>query len=384
MPTRKETRKRLVGIDWLELYVSESTTIEYTPDAFRARGWCLNERDYGTKTMEQMFTLLDNYGKPFVEIRRSPRGLDCGAKKTIYQTGDAYVKLSNLYCYDADPVGLLMDFCKREKLLIKKIYRIDIFCDFEIFDSGDIPSRVMRRIVNHTYSKVNQAQRRTSGTDTWTECTDNWVSWGRSGSMVNTKMYDKTKELRDTGMHKPYIAQMWKDAGYIDDVAHLTKEGTPVQMWRIEFSIKGNARGWIYIDKNDTEDGEAHGLEHNLLTYSSHQGVLNAFANLVPYYFHFKIYEEGKRKSLCRDKTLFIFDDAEVEQGYRLTNASDYGRVRPVDIESDVFAINHLIKAKLKMLGTEDEKTLADIITKLQHRIDEKAMKIYQRDSDVF
>lgn len=381
---RRETRARIVGIDWLELFCSEAPTRSYTPDAYRARGWCLQEREYGTKTMEQMFTLLDQYGKPFVEIRRSPRGLDSGAKKLIYQEGDCYIKLSNLYCYDADPIGLLMDFCKQEKLLIKKIYRIDIFSDFETFDSGDSPAKVVRRIVNHTYSKVNQAQRRVSGTDTWTECLDNWISWGRSGSMVNTKIYDKSKELRETGMHKPYIPQLWKMHGYIDDVAHLTKNGKPVQMWRVEFSIKGNARGWIYIDKDDTEDGAAHGLEHNLLTYSSHQGVLNAFANLVPYYFHFKIYEEGKRKSLCKDKVLFIFDDAEVETGYRLTNASDYSRVRPVDIEDDVIAVNHLIKAKMKMLGTEDEQTLTELITKIQHKIDTKAMKIYTHDDDVF
>lgn len=382
--TRRETRPRIVGIDWLEMFVSERGDRDYTANGFRSRGYDVVERDYGTKTMAEMFTLLDRRGYPFIEIRRAPRGLSSSAKTMVYQEGDSYVRLSNMYCYDADPVGLMLDFLSRERYDIKKIYRIDLFTDFEIFDSGDRPAKVVRRIVNHTYSKVNQAQRRVSGQDTWTECFDNWVSWGKKGSMVSTKIYDKTKEIRETGMHKPYILELWRKNGYIDDITHISREGHEVQMWRVEFSIKGNAKGWIYIDKEDTEDGGAHSLAHNLEIYSHHQGIVNAFANLVPYYFHFKIYEEGKRKSLCQDKILFIFDEDEFEQGYRLTNESDYGRVRHVDMEDDVIAVNHLVRAKKKLAGTEFDPELTDIITKLQHRLDQKSLKIFDKQSDIF
>ena len=373
-----------MGIDWLEMFVSERGDRDYTANGFRARGYDVVERDYGTKTMAEMFTLLDRRGYPFIEIRRAPRGLSSAEKKMVYQDGDSYVRLSNMYCYDANPVAVMEEFLQRERYTIKKIYRIDLFSDFEIFDSGDKPANVIRRIVNHTYSKVNQSQRRVSGQDTWTECFDNWVSWGKKGSMVSTKMYDKTKELRETGMHKPYIAELWRKYGYIDDVTHLSKNGVEVQMWRVEFSIKGNAKGWIYIDKDDSEDGGEHHLDHSLKLYSQHLGVVNAFANLVPYYFHFKIYEEGKRKSLCQDKILFIFDKDEFEQGYRLTNASDYGRVRHIDIEDDVIAVNHLVKAKLKLAGTEFDPELTDIITKLQRKLDQKSMKIYDEHTDIF
>lgn len=384
MSVRRETRTRIVGIDWLELYVNEAVGLDYSANGFRSRGYDVRERDYGTMTMAEMFTILDRFGHPFCEIRRAPRGLDSGAKQMVYQEGDAYVKLSNVYCYDANPVGLITDFLKRERYHIKKIYRIDLYTDFEIFDSGDKPANVVRRIVNHTYSKVNQSHRRTSGEDTWTECLDNWVSWGKAGSMVNTKIYDKTKELRDKGYHKQYIVENWRRHGYIDDVTNLTRQGKPVQMWRIEFSIKGNAKGWIYIDKNDSGDNQAHQLEHTLELYSTRQGVVNAIANLVPYYFRFKIYEEGKRKSLCRDKELFIFSDDEYERGYRLTNESDLGRVRPVDVEDDVIALNHLVRAKLKLCGTNMESELTDMITELQLKIDAKSTKTYRRPVDIF
>lgn len=384
MSVRRESRERIVGIDWLELYVNEGYGIDYSADGYRSRGYLVSEREYGTKTMAEMFTIMDRTGHPFVEIRRNPRGLNSGASQTVYQEGDSYVKLSNLYCYDENPVGLLLDFLNREHYHIKKIYRIDLYTDFEIFDTGDKPANVVRRIVNHTYSKINQSHRRTSGEDTWTECLDNWISWGKKGSMVSTKIYDKTKELKETGMHKPYIIERWRRAGYVDNVVALTKDNKPVQMWRIEFSIKGNAKGWIYVDKNESGDNESHMLEHTLELYSTTKGVTNAIANLVPYYFRFKIYEEGKRKSLCRDKELFIFDDSEYESGYRLTNESDAGRVRAVELEDDVIAMNHLVRAKLKLTGSEFDPVLTEIITKMMQRIDERSTKIYGKPTEIF
>lgn len=381
---RKETRPRIVGIDWLEMFVSERGDRNYSANGFRARGYDVVEREYGTKTMAEMFTLLDRRGYPFIEIRRAPRGLSSSAKTMVYQEGDSYVRLSNMYCYDSNPIAVIEEFLRRERYTIKKIYRIDLFTDFEIFDSGDKPAKVVRRIVNHTYSKVNQAQRRVSGQDTWTECFDNWISWGKKGSMVSTKIYDKTKELKETGMHKPYILELWRKNGYIDDITNVSREGHEVQMWRLEFSIKGNAKGWIYIDKDDTEDGGTHSLTHTLEIYSHHQGIVNALANLIPYYFHFKVYEEGKRKSLCQDKVLFLFDENEFEQGYRLTNVSDYGRVRHVDLEDDVIAVNHLVRAKMKLAGTEFDPELTDMITKLQRRLDQKSMKIFDEHTDIF
>lgn len=381
---RRETKPRVVGLDWLEMFVSERGDLDYSANGFRARGWDVVERDYGTKTMSEMFTLLDQRGNAFVEVRRNPRGCDGIAKKTVYQQGDSYIKLANAYCYDADPVGLMVQFLNREKYTIRKIYRIDIFTDFEIFDTGDKPVNVVRRIVNHTYAKINQSHRRTSGTDTWTECFDNWVSWGNPKSMVNTKIYDKTKELHDTGNHKPWIPELWRKAGYIDDIVNITKGGHNVQMWRLEFSIKGNAKEWIYIGKNDCDDEITHTLPHSLEVYSTRQGIINAIANLVPYYFRFKIYVEGRRKSNCEDKILFIFDDAECEKGYRLLNQSDAGRIKPKHIENEVAALNHLVRASMKLYGTEYEQALRDVISKLSLAIDRKSLSIYEDMPDVF
>ena len=117
---RRETRDRIVGIDWLEMFVSERGDRNYSANGFRERGYEVIERDYGTKTMAEMFTLLDRRGYPFIEIRRAPRGLSSLAKQMVYEEGDSYVRLSNMYCYDANPVQLMCDFLSREKYTIKK------------------------------------------------------------------------------------------------------------------------------------------------------------------------------------------------------------------------------------------------------------------------
>lgn len=379
-----EKQPRIFGVDWLEMFVSESPSVDYSAEGFRRRGWDVVERDYGTKTMAEMMVLNDSRGFPFVEIRRAPRGLNQHPESCVYTFGDSYVRLNNLYCYDYNPMKLMMDFLEREHYTIKKIYRIDLYMDFVRFDSGDIPKRVARRIVNHTYAKVNQTHRRTSGDDTWTECFDNWISWGATGSMVSTKFYNKTKEISETGMKKTYILQRWKQAGLIDDIATIRLSGQLIEVWRLEFSIKGNAKGWIVIDKSDSEDGRRHMVPHNPQCYIHPKGVLNAIANLVPYYFKFRIYKEGVRKSNCPVKVLFKFDEDDVELGYRLTSESDIYRVRNVQVDDEIIALHHLDRAYMKIACTEVAPELMRVIQRVDQRIRDRADRTFVTDPDIF
>lgn len=376
--------RRCFGIDWLEIFVNESPQRDYTPEGFRGRGWVVEERDYGTKTMAQVFTLKDNNGHPFVEIRRAPRGLNTPADNHIYKEGDAYVKLSNMYCYDENPVDIICQFLNREKYSIIKIYRIDLYMDFAKFDTGDLPRNVARRIVNHTYAKVNQTHRRCSGEDTWTECRDNWLAWGAPGSMVSTKFYDKSKEIREVSTHKTWILENWRRCGLIDGVTAMLKDGAEVNIWRLEFAIKGNAKGWIYIDKSDSEDGCRHMLPHTLALYAERKGVLNAIANLIPYYFRFKIYVEGVRKSRCKEKELFRFAPDEFENGYRVTSESDAGRVRAVQVDDDIIALKHLVRAFMKVSSASMATRLQQMITELDDTIKNKSQMRWVTDKEIW
>lgn len=360
---------RCFGIDWLEFFVSETTGIYYDPDGFRDRGYEVSDRGYGTKTMEQMFTIHDEVGDPMIEIRRLPRGLNNHSEFNIYTFGDSYVRLANKYCYIDNPVQFLVQFCEANKYTIKKIYRIDIYTDFFRFDTGDRPDKVMRRIITHKYAKVNQTHRRTSGNDTWTECFDNWISWGAKGSMVSTKIYNKTLELKETGMKKPWILDHWFRCGLIDNHWQISKDGIERDIYRLEFSIKGSAKGWIVIDKADSYDGNRHLVPHNVQAYSEPRGVLNALINLIPYYFHFRIYREGVRKSLCKDKPLFDFSKDDAEFGYRLVNASDVARKPTQWIIDEQRAIRALAQAYGILKNTDNGQAVLQVINAIQSKV---------------
>lgn len=376
--------KRVFGIDWLEVYANEEPGYDFSPDGFRNRGWSVEERGYGTKTMGEMFKLLDNFGHPFIEVRRAPRGVDNPLSKTVYKPGDCYIRFDNMYCYDANPCRLMAEFLEREHITFKKIFRIDFFIDLVLFDTNDKPKDVIRRMINHTYSKINQTQRRTSGNDMWEGCEDNWIAWGASGSMVGTKFYNKTKEIKDNKLSKPYIVEMWRQAGYIDNVYTISKDNTEVDVWRLEFSLKAKTKGWVSATKEEKMQGLSFRLPHNLIVYSDPCGVFNALVNLIPNYFRFKIYEEGKVKSQCKDKELFRFKKNEAECGYRLTSESDIDRVRSVPLDNLQKALYHLSKAQVPLSSTKWSSKCQSLIQELVFAHNDKSLSIYSKDSDVF
>ena len=375
---------RVFGIDWLEIFANESPSRDYSPDGFRARGWYVEERGYGTKTMSQMFKLLDNAANPFVEIRREPRHTGEDGSFSVYMKGDCYIRFDNMYCYDSNPMLLMCKFLERECYTIKKIYRLDLFLDIVKFDTNDKPDDVMKRIVTHRYVKVNQTRRRLAGDDMWDGCEDNWIAWGAAGSMVGTKFYNKTKELKETGMKKPWIIEQWRRAGYIDNPYTLSFENSKRDVWRLEFALKSNAKGWVTNSKEEGEQGVKYRLRHTPEIYTHPKGVFNAIANLIPHYFRFKIYEEGKLKSECKDKELFRFKRDDVELGYRLTSESDIDRVRAVNMDTERTALYFLNKAKTKLLGTDYYVDIDRVTRELNTRLYEKSVHIYSNRTDIF
>ena len=76
-----------------------------------------------------------------------------------------------------------------------------------------------------------------------------------------------------------------------------------------------SVRGWVPIEL----DGKTHNyqsIKNTLEVYSSRENMLVIFASLAQHYFHFKYYEEGKRKDRCKDKILFRW--REIEQTYKI------------------------------------------------------------------
>lgn len=308
--------RRCVNIDWLEMYViepREPRDVNY----FESRGLEVVSRGYGTKQWAEVFTILDTAGCDFMEVRRSPRHPE-GKSHTVYPDGACNLRLVNRYCYFDTAAWIMSDFIHDHGYNLRRIFRLDLCIDFKRFDSGDTPAKVARRISRHVYTKIYQSERTIHGRDYWDHCDDNSFSWGRKGSMVVTRFYNKSLELA-TVKDKPWIRESWYRAGLIDDpLAPIVLDnkgeviGDPV--WRLEFQINSSARGWFVIDGGNEKEY----VEHTLEAYWNRPLIQQAIACLASHYFNFRIFKQGVSKYDCPEKKLFKWADEDTH--YRLKN----------------------------------------------------------------
>lgn len=311
---------RCVNLDWLELYCLEDD-IGFPHDAnfFRRAGFHVEEREYGTPMYNEMFTLYDHFDEPLIEIRRDPKSAETRQINGLFDLRSCHVRLSNRTCYFAKPVQLLQQFIEQYGLHYQRISRVDICYDFTTFDYGDNPADFMRRYMKNKYTKINQANISAHGADAWGGRTWNSVSWGSKKSMVGTKFYNKKQELSEA-RDKPYIRQAWRAAGLVDDEYLLTKDGNPVEIWRVEFSIKSGTRNWFIMENEQGKKKRIQSVRNTLDVYDTKEKLWQMFLSLADHYFHFKKFEEGKRKDLCEDKKLFNPDG--ISQYYKLENVA--------------------------------------------------------------
>lgn len=301
-----------VSLDWLELYCLESND-RYPCDAdyFRNRGYMVHEREYGTRSYAEMFTIEDKEGNPWIEIRRNPMSGNSAFCGLLPQS--CHIRLVNRQCYLDDAVTRLRDFLLLHDYIFKRIYRIDICRDFEFFDSGDSPAKFCKRYLAGIYSKVNQCKVACHGLDNWSDFAWETLSWGNPKSMVGTKIYNKSKELRAQGNKKPWIPWCWYESHLIDNPVNQTKtgeNGKPYQpeIWRLEFSLKSQADNWIVIEDVSGKRTKKKAIPHGLALFDSKDKLWQRFQDLSFHYFRFKVLEEGKRKDKCKDKKLFYWD----------------------------------------------------------------------------
>lgn len=309
-------QKRCVNLDWFEVHCFEPSDLALDAVYYRAKGIEVNERAYGTRVYREMFTVLDEKSRPFVEVRRNPFSQGYGG---VHDASECHLRLVNAACYCDDAVLRLDEFMRRHGYTFKRIVRVDICLDFERFDTGDIPARFVRRYLGHKFSKINQGNITAHGSDRWAGQEWNSLSWGALKSDIGTKFYNKTMELYDPTTRtysKPHIRYAWLMCGLVDDFHFVQKKAddgtvyTP-DIWRLEFSIRSSVKKWFAIHPDGKE--QVYQSIHNTFDmYDNRSKLLTLFASLVPHYFRFKYYEEGKRKDRCKDKELFDFSGQQV------------------------------------------------------------------------
>lgn len=332
--------ERCINLDWLEICAMEPLAEPRDANYFRSCGSVVIEREYGSKVWRDIFTIEDEQGHAFMEVRRAP-------KSEIIAQNITHLRLVNRYCYFEDAPDIMQAFLDTHGYEFHHITRVDICLDFEYFDYGDKPRDFMRRYIEGKFSKINQANVHAHGSDEWSGRVWNSVSWGAPSSDVGTKFYNKTLELYDPitkRYGKPYIREAWQAAHLVDDMTDCTKVGKDgerytVEVWRVEFSIRSSVRKWFCIELNGKQRHKQ-SIRNTLDMYNSKAKLLILFASLSEHYFHFKhlikrykFYEEGHtdgyalRKDRCPDKLLFRWKDT--QQFYKIEKEHVSGNNKP-------------------------------------------------------
>lgn len=280
-------------------------------DYFRSHGYVVHEREYGTRVYNEMFTIEDQHGHAFIEVRRNPQS--GSSSFTGLSELSCHLRLVNRACYANNPVRDMAEFMVKHDYIFQRIFRLDLCYDFIRFDSGDDPARFLRRYIENKFSKVNQCKVRVIGDDSWASFDWESVSWGAPSSMVGSKMYNKTKELKATGDKKPWIKQAWFESGLVNDPLNLP------DVWRIEFSMHSSARNWIVIEDADSKHNKKKAVPHTLEMFDGRDRLWERFEEMAHHYFQFryveyldKVNSDGernlKRKDVCREKRLFNYN----------------------------------------------------------------------------
>lgn len=342
--------KRCINLDWLEVYVIEDGKHSYEPSYFRAHGYDVKERDYGTRQYTQMFTLCEN-GIPCYEIRRDP--LSKKSQGGIMADRASHIRFVNRICYLDNPILPFMEFLTRFHYTFKNITRFDLALDFQLFDDGEKPEHFVSRYMSGEISKLHQSKLATygieknkpdkteegwdvasHGEDAWNARKWNSLKWGAPTSAISTKLYNKTMELSREGHDKPYIRDAWDDCELNEDL--------PV--WRIEFSVKSQKRHMVEKDSGQL-------LEITLEQLASRELLLFHFYSFFAEYFDFRIVDynskgEAVRKDRCPRLTLFyIGKDDEAYKPITLSNKQDSTRT------------DKLLIKRLRQIADEQELT---------------------------
>lgn len=214
----------VVNLDWLSIYVDASRWRVHSDYACR-------KEDYGTSVYKDMYT-ISRYGGELAI-------LSCNPRNGTMKAGTGILKILNqwLYSYGLDRIvrNLLHDF----NLVPLSISRVDICADFNSFIDYQDPQDLIRDFLAVKVWKIGAAKYKTIGQQSAKHAFQ-YLRFGSNTSDVSAYMYNKTQEFRDV-KRKNYIEQAWELNGI-----NPNKE-----VWRLEFSLKGN--GLKFLNKTSGE-----------------------------------------------------------------------------------------------------------------------------------
>lgn len=401
--------KVCINIDWLSVYCIEPKGKTLDAAYFSNLGWDVKSQPYGTSIYKEKIYLYQ--GKDvFLEIERNPYSL----KKNggIFEDGACHIRLSNKTCYQYNAAILLMKFIEKYEYEYRGVSRVDVCCDFTSFDNGMNPQNFVNKYMEDKIWKVHQSALSaysSGGDDTqrFRQATNlsahgketvrgrvwNSLKWGAMTSPLSTKIYDKTLELANNSQ-KYYIKDAWVQAGIADmQVCSYiytdpkTKESQirkkriavmqgssvpetipieethPVNVWRVEFSIKTEGRNWVDI-------GDGHKVKIDLRTFSNADIIASVFFACKDWMFSFvkAEYVNGSKQRTNRCQPLNLFSSSRIKGNYkpkRMTTKTDPSRTERL------IANKLMQRLEFGNLPAKIAKSYADVLLDLFQKNDE-------------
>ena len=233
----------------------------------------------------------------------------------------------------------------------------------------------------------------------------NSIKWGSASSPLSTKIYDKTLELKEAS-DKLYIKDSWVKAGLCDlqKVVYnykdkktgieekrskmvIVKAGTKteeertideveeVKVWRVEFSIKSEARNWITIDKQ-------HVLSIGLTKFQTRERCLLMFLLLSKWCMNFvkaEWNEDGKQKRKDRCTPIVLYTEKNLSNTFkphRITENEDPTRTEKI-------ICNRLIRMSKEHQGNRLPEEIRNKCLELAHFLTQSHGNYYMTDAEV-
>lgn len=302
--------KKLISIDWLELYTHN--TDKELQDGYPKveRGdFTLILREVGNRYFANIYD-IEYKGQLWACLTLTPRAKFINKKVAL-------LKIHNRLLYNDRWYDNTMAIVQALGLKIKGITRLDVCYDCLRFKNGYRPHKFIKDFVSKDCEDNGYIHRYGSntfqivGTKKPNERSKySYISFGARTSCVRAYIYNKSKELREVN-DKPWIRDCWERAGLMTD-----KE----DVWRTEISIKSEGLRVVDI---------ATGEIFNVLADSiaREYGISKIFYAYAKKYMRFGIKNGQKRAKDYTPLELFERTEDVVLRPVAINKKADTGRV---------------------------------------------------------
>lgn len=330
----------LISIDWLSIYCDCSHMLQGGEFSFV-------REPYGTSVYADMYTIM--YGGDEVAI------LTCNPRSSALKAGTGILKILNPELYKPRLpflVDNLLSVCCIEFLSIS---RLDLCADFNHFEAYPDMQLFFQDFLTLKLWKIGAAKYKVCANKAVEfDCdyfkmiglqssrhTYQYLRFGSKVSKVSAYLYNKTQEFRDV-KRKNYIAEAWAANG-IDE----SKE-----VWRLEFSLKGNAIKFI-----DQASGEC--LDKSLDMVLNFEKRVQLYNALFLKYWQFRINDGQIRKDRMKPANLLPIESSillpVVVQGSDVTDREQKRMISAVERTYDE------VRAKRRTRDMELESSISKL-----------------------